>query len=119
MTQPSNEPDDLRMQLAELRTDVHYIKSDVADIKVELRATNRRSDELKDSLTERIETVSASLNQRIDELRDSLTERSDKLRDDLSERIDKLKDSLHTSRIWAFGLYVSLLFVLAKGFKWM
>jgi len=38
---------------------------------------------------------------------------------EMSQRIDKLKDSLHASRIWAFGLYVSLLFILAKGFKWL
>jgi uncharacterized protein YlxW (UPF0749 family) len=38
---------------------------------------------------------------------------------EMSQRIDKLKDSLHTSRIWAFGLYVSLLFILVKGFKWL
>lgn len=38
---------------------------------------------------------------------------------ELNQRIGKLKDSLHTSRIWAFGLYVSLLFILAKGFKWL
>lgn len=46
-------------------------------------------------------------------------ERFDKLRDDLSQKVDKLKDSLHSSRIWAFGLYGSLLFLLARGFKWL
>ena len=38
---------------------------------------------------------------------------------EMSQRIDKMKDSLHASRLWAFGLYVSLLFILAKGFKWL
>ncbi len=72
---PSNDNDDLREQVAELRSDIRHIQADVTDIKSDQR--------------------------------------------ELSQRIDKLKDSLHASRIWAFGLYVSLLFILAKGFKWL
>lgn len=75
MSTPSNDKDDLREQVAELRSDIRHIQADVTDIKSDQR--------------------------------------------ELSQRIDKLEDSLHASRIWAFGLYVSLLFILAKGFKWL
>jgi peptidoglycan hydrolase CwlO-like protein len=90
---PSNDSDDLREQVAGLRSDVRHIQADVTDIKTDLRATNQRID----ATHQQIESVNKSL----------------------GERIDKLKDSLHASRIWAFGLYVSLLFILAKGFKWL
>jgi uncharacterized protein YlxW (UPF0749 family) len=41
----------------------------------------------------------------------------------IEERIEKIKDSLHSAKMWAFGLYVTLgsalLAVIAKGFKWI
>jgi uncharacterized protein YlxW (UPF0749 family) len=93
----ANERDALAVQVAELRADVRHIQSDTTDIKAELRATNQRID---------------SLSQRVDERTDSL-----------SRRIDELKDSLASAKIWALGLYLalsgSLLYVLARGFKWI
>ena len=76
---PVNERDDQAVQIAELRADVRHIQSDTTDIKAELRTTN--------------------------------------------QRIDELKDSLSSAKVWALGLYIalggSLLYVLARGFKWV
>jgi hypothetical protein len=76
---PVNERDDQAVQIAELRADVRHIQSDITDIKAEVRATN--------------------------------------------QRIDELKDSLASAKVWALGLYMalsgSLLYVLARGFKWL
>jgi hypothetical protein len=40
-----------------------------------------------------------------------------------NQRIDGLKDSLASAKVWALGLYIalsgSLLYVLARGFKWL
>jgi chromosome segregation ATPase len=54
---PVNERDEQGVQIAELRSDVRHIQSDLTDIKAELRATNQRFekfdqkfDDLKDSL---------------------------------------------------------------------
>jgi hypothetical protein len=37
-------------------------------------------------------------------------------------RLDSLKDSLASAKVWALGLYIalagSLLYVLARGFRW-
>ena len=41
----------LEVQVAELRADVRHVQSDTTDIKAELRATNQRINDLKDSLT--------------------------------------------------------------------
>jgi hypothetical protein len=39
-----------------------------------------------------------------------------------NQRLDLLKDSLASAKVWALGLYIalagSLLYVLARGFKW-
>ena len=39
-----------------------------------------------------------------------------------NERLDSLKDSLASAKVWALGLYIalagSLLYVLARGFRW-
>ena len=40
-----------------------------------------------------------------------------------NDKIDGLKDEMASMKVWAIGLYValaaSLLFVMAKGFKWL
>jgi uncharacterized protein YlxW (UPF0749 family) len=87
---PVNERDDQGVQIAELRADVRHIQSDTTDIKAELRATNQRIDSLRQSM---------------------------------DQRFDDLKDSLASAKIWALGLYIalggSMLYVLARGFKWV
>jgi predicted nuclease with TOPRIM domain len=37
----------------------------------------------------------------------------------LEKRFDELKDSLASAKIWALGLYGSLLYLMARGFKWL
>jgi predicted RNase H-like nuclease (RuvC/YqgF family) len=101
---PVNERDDQAVQIAELRADVRHIQSDTTDIKAELRTTNQRIDSLRQGTDERFE----KLNQRLDER---------------FEKVDELKDSLASAKVWALGLYIalsgSLLYVLARGFKWL
>jgi hypothetical protein len=46
----ADERSHLEIQVAELRADVRHIQSDTTEIKTELRATNQRIDDLKDSL---------------------------------------------------------------------
>ena len=102
----------VQTQVARLESDVQHILTNVADIKVELRRNNDRIDDVKKTLNERIDTVSETLNKRIDDLRDSLT-----------SKIDALGKELASAKMWAIGLYVgqsaTLLFVMAKGFKWL
>ena len=87
---PANERDDQAIQLAELRADVRHIQSDTTEIKADLRATNQRLD---------------SLAQRMD------------------EKFESVRKEIASAKIWAFGLYLalagSLLYVLARGFKWL
>jgi hypothetical protein len=86
---PAGENDSLAVQVAELRADVRHIQADVTDIKADLRVTN-------DKVDQRFESV--------------------------KKEIGEVKDSLASAKIWALGLYLalagSLLYVLARGFKW-
>jgi hypothetical protein len=81
---------DFGIQLAELRSDVRHIQSDVTDLKAGQRAIN---------------------------------ERLDKLSDRVDLRLDKLTNALWSAKVWALALYLalagSLLYVLARGFKWL
>jgi predicted nuclease with TOPRIM domain len=112
---PGNERDDQAVQIAELRADVRHIQSDTTDIKAELRATNQRIDSLRQGTDERFE----KLNQRIDGRFEKVDDRFGKL----EQKFDELKDSLASAKVWALGLYIalsgSLLYVLARGFKWL
>ena len=44
---PAGENDNLALQVAELRSDVSHIQSDVTDIKAEQRLTHQRIDSLR------------------------------------------------------------------------
>jgi chromosome segregation ATPase len=98
---PLNERDEQAVQIAELRSDVRHIQSDVTDIKAELRAWHLRFEALVKKMDERFEKIDQKFDQ----------------------KFDGLKDSLASAKNWAIGLYIalagSLLFVMAHGFKWL
>ena len=91
---PLNEKDEQAAQIAELRSDVRHIQSDVSDIKAELLTRFESFEKKTEARFERIE-----------------------------QKFDSLKDSPSSAKIWALGLYIaltgSLLFVMAHGFKWL
>jgi peptidoglycan hydrolase CwlO-like protein len=84
-------------QLARLTSDVQHVQKDVTDIKVDLR---------------RVDDRLVAINERID----SMKERFD-------GKLDGLRAEIYSMKIWAMGMYFalagSLLFVMAKGFKWL
>jgi predicted nuclease with TOPRIM domain len=105
---PVNERDDQAVQIAELRADVRHIQSDTTDIKAELRTTNQRIDSLRQGTDERLEKLNQGFDDRFGRL---------------ERKFDELKDSLASAKVLALGLYIvlsgSLLYVLARGFKWL
>lgn len=122
---PVTEKDDLPIQVAELRSDVRHIQSDVSDIKTDLRATNQRIDTLEQKMERKFEVAKQDLDKRFDEAKKDNDKRFEKV----EERLDRLdvgivaiKDTLASWKVWAIGLYAglagSMFFVMAKGFKW-
>jgi predicted nuclease with TOPRIM domain len=124
-------------QMARLSSDVQHIQSDVADIKVSVRrvddrldALNGRFDILRDKIDEsraensaRVYQLEEKLTAKIDGVHTDLTTKIDGVRTDLTTKIEAIKDKLNSMAIWAMTLYVGLagglLFVMAKGFKWI
>jgi hypothetical protein len=77
-------------ELRELRSDVRHLQSDVTDLKTEVRA-----------------------------LRDKVEQNTTDLRKDIM----RIGESLASAKIWAMALYFalagSMLYVMARGFKWL
>jgi chromosome segregation ATPase len=78
----------------------------------------------------KIEGVRTDLNGKIDGVRTDLTAKIDGVRTDLTAKIDKLADAINdlsqavaSMKVWTITLYAglaaSLLYVMAKGFKWL
>jgi chromosome segregation ATPase len=107
--------DNLAIQVAELRSDVRHVQSDVTDIKADLRLTNQR-----------IESLRRETGERFDKLERETTERFDKVDqkfDTVNKEIGEVKEALSSAKVWALGLYIalagSLFYTLARGFKWL
>ena len=134
----------IHAQIARLESDVQHIHIVVSDIKVDLRrtndkidATNSRVDVLRDKLEQgfrevnaRVDGVQERLTGKIEGVREELTQRIESVREDLTQKIEGVREDLTSVRhdiasmkVWAMGLYFalagSLLFVMAKGFKWL
>ena len=134
----------IHAQIARLESDVQHIHTVVSDIKVDLRrtndkidATNSRVDVLRDKLEQgfrevnaRVDGVQERLTGKIEGVRGELTQKIESVREDLTQRIEGVREDLTSVRhdiasmkVWAMGLYFalasSLLFVMAKGFKWL
>jgi chromosome segregation ATPase len=131
----------IQVQVARLESDVRHIQTDVADIKVDLRRIDGRLEsidanvhqldsrvyQVEQRLTEKIDGVRTDLTEKIDGVRIDLTAGTVGLRADLTEKINAGFEAVHKEisslKVWAlllyFGLSGSLLFVMAKGFKWL
>jgi phage-related minor tail protein len=155
---PAGENDNLAVQVAELRSDVSHIQSDVTDIKAEQRLTHQRIDSLRKETAEgfakvdqkfesvrketaegfakvdqkfelvRKETAEgfAKVDQKFESVRKETAEgfaKVDQKFESVRKEIGEVKDSLASAKIWALGLYFafagSILYVLARGFKWL
>jgi chromosome segregation ATPase len=79
-----------RLAIESLSERMKNIENDIRDIRRAIGETNKKIDEVKDSLSVKIDEVKDSLSVRIDEVKDSLSVRIDSL----LVRIDEVKDSL-------------------------
>ncbi len=130
---PVGENDNLALQVAELRADVHHIQEDVTDLKAGQRVTDQRVESLRKETAERFESARketadgfTKVDQRFESARKETAEgfaKVDQRFESARKEIGEVKDSLASAKIWALGLYFalagSLLYVLAKGFKWL
>ena len=112
---PAGENENLAAQVEGLRADVRHLQADVTDIKANQRETNQRIESHRKETTDGF----AKVDQRFEAVRKETGERFEKVEKEIRE----VKDSLASAKIWALGLYLalagSLLYVLARGFRWL
>jgi|GEM_PF-2030081 len=100
---------------ARLETNVEHIRSDISEMKVDIREIRGEMKEMDQRLTSKIEGVSQQLSARIDGVKDSVaalalaTEKS----------FTSLKGSRMADRIWWIAISAGLLSVIARAFKWI
>ena len=123
----------VQAQIARLTSDVQHVQTDVADLKVGLRRVGEKLDAVNgriDGVNDNIYRVEGKLTDKMEAIRSGLTEKIDGLRSEFNEKIDRLRSEIDGLRseisslkVWALTLYFaqagSLLFVMAKGFKWL
>lgn len=104
--------DDVEARIATLESDVRHIRSDVSDIKVDLRR-----------LDDKFESMRTEFSGQIQDVRTDLSGQITQVRSELSGKFDDLARSLASAKVWAVLLYVSLaatlLGVMAHGFGWV
>jgi chromosome segregation ATPase len=90
----------------------------------------QKIEDVREDLTQKIEGVREDLTRKIEGVREELTQKIEGVREDLTQKIEGVREDLMSVRhdiasmkVWAMGLYFalagSLLFVMAKGFKWL
>jgi chromosome segregation ATPase len=134
----------VQTQIARLTSDVQHVQTDVADSKVGLRRVEDRLDtmngridgvntniyRLEVKLTDEMEGIRSEQAGRTEAVRSDLSGAIERFRSEFNEKldglrgeIDGLRSEISSLKVWALTLYIaqagSLLFVMAKGFKWL
>lgn len=123
---PAAENDKLAIEVAELRSDVHHIQSDVSDIKASIRVTDQRLESFRKETDQKFESLRKETSERFDksdQKLESFRKENNEFRKENSESFDSLKESLTSAKLWALGLYIalagSMFYVMARGLKWL
>ena len=96
--------DPVEERVAILEANVGHMRSDISDIKVDLRRLNDKIDDVRTDLTARIEAGDQKLASKIDSLMEALA--------DL--RVGRALD-----RVWYLLMSAALLGIMARAFKWV
>jgi hypothetical protein len=100
-----------------------HLRTDVADIKVDLRSLRDKSDTAYVKLADKIDAAGNRLDTKIDSLSARLDGRIDALSTQLDAKFNPLKDSIASAKVWALALYIALaaamLGTMARGFGWV
>jgi len=102
-------------RVARLEANVEHIRSDISDMKTDVRRLNDKIDAVDQKLTAKIDEVDRRLTGRIDGVKDSVTS----LALTMEKSFAALKVGRAFDRIWWLLMSAALLGVMARGFKWI
>ena len=108
---------------------IEHMRSDISDLKVDVRRLNDKLDEVDKRLGEKIDEVDKRLVGKIDEVDKRLGGKVDEVDKRLTGKIDGLKNSMDKEfrkldrerlydRVWYLLIAGTILSVMAHGFKW-
>lgn len=116
---------------------IEHMRSDISDLKVDVRRLNDRVDEVDKRLNGKIDDLDRHLTGKMDALDQKLSGKidtacgkTDEVDKRLTGKIDSLKDSMEKEfrkldrarlydRVWFLLIAAAILGVMAHGFKWV
>jgi chromosome segregation ATPase len=105
----------LESRVARIESDVEHVKTNTANLVVELRRTNERID----ATNRHIEGIRETLVQKTDGALGRLGEKFDRL----DKSLDGLLEDIRSAKIWGLFLYFTLagglLILIARTFEWI
>jgi predicted nuclease with TOPRIM domain len=116
-------------RLGKIEAHIEHMRSDISDLKVDVRRLNEKVDEVDKRLGGKIDDVDKRLGEKIDEVDKRLGEKIDDVDKRLTGKLDGLKDSMEKEfrtldrerlydRVWFLLIAAAILGVMAHGFKW-
>ena len=116
-------------RFGKLEAHIEHMRSDISDLKVDVRRLNDKLDEVDKRLGEKIDEVDKRLVGKIDEVDKRLGGKVDEVDKRLTGKIDGLKNSMDKEfrkldrerlydRVWYLLIAGTILSVMAHGFKW-
>jgi len=113
-------------RVAVLEANVEHIRSDISDIKVDIRRLNDKIDDVDHKLSEKIDAVDQKLTNKIDAVDQRLTGKIDGVDqkftgkfDSIAQAISDLKIGHAHDRVWWLLMSAALLGIMARAFKWI
>ena len=120
----------MEARIARIESDVSHMRTDVADIKVDLRSLRDRVDGAETTLRGEIKSVEVTLRGEIKGLESTLRGEIKGVESTLRSEIESLRDGqgilkaeIASAKIWGLFLYIALAAAnagaLARGFGWI
>jgi chromosome segregation ATPase len=105
-------------RLGKIEAHIDHMRSDISDLKVDVRRLNDKIDGLDTRLNGKIDGLDQKLSGRIDEVDKRLTGKIDSLKDTMEKEFRKLDRERLYDRVWFLMIAAAILSVMAHGFKW-
>ncbi len=124
-------------RVARLETNVEHIRSDISDMKIDIRRLGDKIDAVDQKLSAKIDTVDQRLSAKIDTVDQKLSAKIDAVDQKLSAKLDgtdqklsakidsivqsiaELKLGRAFDRVWWLLMSAALLGIMASAFKWL
>jgi len=102
-------------RLGKVEAHIEHMRSDIADLKIDVRRLNDRLDDVDIRLGGKVEAATA----KTDEVDKRLTGKIDDLRSTMDKEFRKLDRERLYDRVWYLLIAGTFLSVMAHGFKWL